>query len=276
MFNVDLHCHSTISDGVLTPAEVALRAKNNGVDIWALTDHDEVKGISAARQAAKECGLRYITGVEISVTWAKKTVHIVGLQIDETNPELIHGLEKTRQGRTNRAFKISNELAQHGIPDALEGAKKYVGNTDLISRTHFARYIVELGLYSNVNEVFKHYLIENKPGFIPHQWATLKDAVDWIVNANGIAVIAHPGRYHYNELAFHALLDEFKQLGGKAIEVVTGNHTKDQYEHYAHVAKKYGFLASRGSDFHSPKESHFDLGKLPPLPLGLTPIWHNW
>ncbi len=276
MLNVDLHCHSNVSDGTLSPAVVAARAKANGVDVWALTDHDEISGIAAAREAATALGLCYVAGVEISVTWAGQTVHIVGLQIDETEPTLVQGLHATRYGREQRGRDIAAQLALEGIPGAFEGALKHVGNPDLMSRTHFARYIVELGRCASIKEVFENFLSEGKPGYIPHRWATLEQAVSWITAAGGTAVIAHPGRYHYSELEFGALFDEFLQCGGLAIEVTTGSHTPAQYEEYARVAKRYGFLASIGSDFHSPGESRVDLGKLPPLPHGLTPVWHNW
>jgi 3',5'-nucleoside bisphosphate phosphatase len=276
MLNADLHCHSTISDGVLAPAAVAARAKLNGVELWALTDHDEVAGIPQARAAAAQAGMAYVAGVEISVTWAGQTVHIVGLQIDDTNPALVQGLAATRGGRELRAREMADQLAAAGIPHAFEGALKHVGNPDLISRTHFARFLVESGVCSDVHEVFRNYLTEGKPGFVPHRWASLENAMSWIHGAGGIAVVAHPGRYSFSELAFNAFLDEFKQLGGKAIEVVTGSHTVDQYQQYAKVAKYFGFQASRGSDFHGPCESRIDLGVLPPLPQGLTPVWHDW
>ena len=276
MLNVDLHCHSNISDGVLTPAAVAARAKANGVDVWALTDHDELDGIAAAREAAADLGLHYVPGVEISITWAGQTVHIVGLQIDETNADLAQGLINTRSGRERRAHEMAAQLAAAGIPGAYEGALKFVGNPDLISRTHFARYIIELGVCSDIGAVFRHYMIEGKPGFVPHRWATLKEAVTWIRGAGGIAVVAHPGRYKFSDLEAGAFFDEFKQLGGAAIEVMTGSHTVDQYDTFAKVAKAYGFMASRGSDFHGPGESRVDLGALPPLPDSVVPVWHNW
>ena len=276
MLNIDLHCHSTVSDGLLAPAEVAARAKANGVDIWALTDHDEIEGIPEARRAAADVGLKYVPGVEISVTWAEQTVHIVGLHIDETNENLVRGLKATRFGRERRAAEIAEQLASAGIPGAFEGALKFVSNPELISRTHFARYILELGLCADVGEVFRNYLTEGKPGYVPHRWASLQEAVTWIRGAGGIAVIAHPGRYKYNDLAFAAMFDEFKQLGGAAIEVVTGSHTVDQYSQYAKVANQYGFLASRGSDFHGPGESRIELGALPPLPDSVKPVWHDW
>ena len=276
MLNVDLHCHSNVSDGTLTPTALATRAKANGVDVWAMTDHDEVGGIAEARAVAKALALPFVPGVEISITWAGQTVHIVGLQIDENNTTLIEGLAATRGGREQRAREIAAQLAAAGIPDAFEGALKFVGNPDLISRTHFARYIIELGLSKDLHDVFVDYLGEGKPGFVPHRWATLQNAVEWIRRAGGIAVIAHPGRYKFSDLAFDALFSEFKDLGGAAIEVTTGSHTIDQYDYYAKVANNYGFLASRGSDFHGPGESRVDLGELPPLPSGVKPIWHDW
>ncbi|MBC3879843.1 PHP domain-containing protein [Undibacterium sp. LX40W] len=274
--NVDLHCHSTVSDGVLSPDVLAHRAKANGVDVWALTDHDEVGGIALAKEAARDIGLQYVTGVEISVTWASKTIHIVGLNFDETNNELVLGLAKTRSGRQRRAEDMAADLARVGIPNCYEGALKYVGNPDLISRSHFARYLVEIGVSPDVSSVFKSYLADGKPGFVPHRWATLSEAVGWIRGAGGYAVVAHPGRYDLSLIAHDEFLKEFKELGGVGIEVITGSHTPDQYEDYAKVAKQYGFLASRGSDFHAPDENLPDLGQLPLLSKDLTPVWSSW
>jgi predicted metal-dependent phosphoesterase TrpH len=276
MLNVDLHCHSTVSDGLLPPEVVAARAHHNGVDVWALTDHDEVGGVAIARAAAKNLDMQFVAGVEISVTWAKKTIHIVGLQIDETNPALVQGLYDTRHGREKRAQQIGAMLAEVGIPNAFEGALKFVGNPDLISRTHFARYMVEGGFCTDVSDVFKNYLVEGKPGYVEHRWSNLQDAVQWIQGSGGRAVVAHPGRYDLSQLEMAAFLDEFKQFGGVGIEVVTGSHTPDQFTEYAKVAERYGFLASRGSDFHGPGESMTELGALPPLPNNLTPVWHDW
>lgn len=276
MLNIDLHCHSNVSDGTLAPAEVAARAKANGVHVWALTDHDELGGIAEAREAAGDLGLRYVSGVEISVTWAEKTIHIVGLNIDETDSTLLQGLAATRGGRAARAQEMADQLKAAGIPYAFEGALKFVGNPDLISRTHFARYLIEIGICADVHEVFRKYLIEGKPGYVPHRWAKLKDAVTWIRCAGGLPIIAHPGRYSLSDLEFDAFLAEFKQAGGVGIEVVTGSHTPDQFETYAKVAKARGLLASRGSDFHGPGESRTDLGALPPLPATVLPVWHDW
>ncbi|WP_413628781.1 3',5'-nucleoside bisphosphate phosphatase [Herbaspirillum frisingense] len=272
----DLHCHSNVSDGLLPPEEVAARAKANGVGVWALTDHDEVGGVARARAAAQALGLQHVGGVEISVTWAGQTVHIVGLRIDETNRALVEGLAATRNGRERPAREIAQALDQYGICGAYEGALKHVGNPDLISRTHFARYLVECGQCGDTKEVFANYLTEGKPGYVPHRWATLEEAVRWIRGAGGVAVIAHPGRYKYSQTQFGALFDEFKQFGGAAIEVNTGSHTPEQYQEYAQVARSYGFLASMGSDFHGPGESRVDLGGLPALPTGVKPVWHDW
>jgi predicted metal-dependent phosphoesterase TrpH len=276
MINVDLHCHSRVSDGTLLPAELAARAKSNGVDLWAMTDHDEVGGIAEARAAAAALDLPFVPGVEISTTWSGQTVHIVGLRIDETNRALVDGLASMRGGREQRAREVAERLAAVGVTGTYEGALKYAGNPDLISRTHFARYLMEIGLCKNLQEVFSNYLGEGKAGYVPHRWATLTQAMDWIHGAGGIAVIAHPGRYKFSELQFDELFREFKELGGRAIEVTTGSHTVDQYDTYATIANKYGFLASRGSDFHGPGESRVDLGSLPPLPASVTPVWHDW
>lgn len=260
----------------MSPSQVAARAHANGVHVWALTDHDEVSGVAQARAAAAELGIRHVAGVEISVTYANQTVHIVGLNIDEQNVALLEGLAQTRAGRERRARKIGEELAAAGIPDAYEGALKFVSNPDLVSRMHFARYLIEQQRGRDVPEIFSNYLVRGKPGWVPHQWARLDEAIGWIRGAGGTAVLAHPGRYKYEPLAFSALLDDFKDAGGAGIEVITGSHTPHQYAQYAQVAKQYGLLASRGSDFHGPGESRVELGTLPPLPDDLRPVWHDW
>ncbi|MEJ8813698.1 3',5'-nucleoside bisphosphate phosphatase [Variovorax ureilyticus] len=273
ILNADLHCHSVVSDGTLTPEELAARAAANGVELWALTDHDEIGGQRRAAAAARQNGIKYLTGTEISVTFAGETVHIVGLGFDPDDAGMSEGLYDTRGGRGKRAQEMSEQLAKVGIQDAYEGALKFVGNPELISRTHFARFLVEGGYCRDTAEVFRKYLTEGKPGYVPHRWATLKDAVTWITAANGLAVIAHPGRYKFTANEEYALFLEFKAHGGKAIEVVTGSHTPAEYVEYADKALEFGFAASRGSDFHSPDESHCDLGKLPWLPGNLTPVW---
>jgi predicted metal-dependent phosphoesterase TrpH len=271
--NADLHCHSVVSDGTLTPEELALRAKTNGVELWALTDHDEIGGQARAAAAAAANGMAYLTGVEISVTFANETVHIVGLGFDATNPIIVNGLAKTRGGRGERAMEMSDGLAKVGIKGAYDGALKFVGNPELISRTHFARFLVESGVCKDTYEVFRKYLTEGKPGYVAHRWASLGDAVSWITQSGGVAVIAHPGRYKFTANEEFALFSEFKTHGGQGVEVVTGSHTTAEYVEYAAVAKEFGMVASRGSDFHSPDESRIDLGTLPMLPGDLTPVW---
>lgn len=271
--NADLHCHSVVSDGTLTPEILAARAKTNGVELWALTDHDEIGGQVRAASAAAANDMAYLTGVEISVTFANETVHIVGLGFDATNPIIVNGLAKTRGGRGERAMEMSDGLAKVGIKDAYTGALKFVGNPELISRTHFARFLVESGVCKDTYEVFRKYLTEGKPGYVPHSWAKLGDAVSWIVQSGGVAVIAHPGRYKFTANEEFALFSEFKTHGGQGVEVVTGSHTVAEYVEYAAVAKEFGMAASRGSDFHSPDESRIDLGTLPMLPGDLTPVW---
>ncbi|QNK75634.1 PHP domain-containing protein [Variovorax sp. PAMC28562] len=273
ILNADLHCHSVVSDGTMTPEALAARAAANGVELWALTDHDEVGGQHRAAAAARENGMRYLTGTEISVTFANETVHIVGLGFDPDDAAISQGLYDTRGGRSKRAMEMSEGLAKVGIKGAYEGALTFVGNPELISRTHFARFLVESGVCKDTYEVFRKYLTEGKPGYVPHRWATLKDAIRWITEAKGIAVIAHPGRYKFTANEEYALFLEFQAHGGKAIEVVTGSHTPAEYVEYADKALEFGFAASRGSDFHSPDESHMDLGKLPWLPGKLTPVW---
>ena len=271
--NPDLHCHSTVSDGTLEPEVVAARARANGVDLWALTDHDEVGGLQRAAAAAKAQGLAFLTGAEISVTFANTTVHIVGLGFDASDERLVQGLRQTRGGRGERAQEMAAQLAQVGIPGAYEGALRYVGNPELISRTHFARFLVEQRVCRDTGEVFRRFLTEGTPGFVPHRWARLGDAVRWICDAGGVAIIAHPARYSLSANEEFALFSEFRQHGGQGVEVVTGSHTTAECATYAGMAREFGLAASRGSDFHSPDESHTDLGTLPPLPGDLTPVW---
>ncbi|MEY3638733.1 MAG: hypothetical protein RIR68_1866 [Pseudomonadota bacterium] len=273
LLNADLHCHSVVSDGTLTPEALAARAKANGVQLWALTDHDEIGGQERAMAAAKAEGMQYLTGVEISITFAGKTVHIVGLGFDHKNEALVQGLRNTRGGRSERAKEMSDGLAKVGIVGAYEGSLKYVGNPELISRTHFARFLVESGVCKDTSEVFRKYLTENKPGFVPHRWASLENAVSWITGAGGIAVIAHPARYGFTANEEFALFTEFINHGGRAVEVITGSHSSADALQYADTALEFNLAASRGSDFHSPEESHTDLGTLPWLPGQLTPVW---
>jgi predicted metal-dependent phosphoesterase TrpH len=273
---VDLHAHSTRSDGLLTPAALIARAAERGVKVFALTDHDDIGGLAEARASAESAELTFINGVEISVTWAGQTLHVVGLCIDPEDAVLVGGLNRLRMGRAQRAQAIATELARAGVDGSLEGARRYVTNPELVGRTHFARYLVERGFARDVSAVFKRFLASDKPGYVPHQWASLEEALGWIRASGGFAVLAHPGRYKLPDLQRDILFDQFKQAGGVAVEVVTGSHTPDQYVRYARYAQRFGLLASVGSDFHGPGEGYRDLGELPGLPHGCTPIWSTW
>ncbi len=273
----DLHSHSTVSDGVLTPREVVERAKERGVELFALTDHDEVSGLAEAARAADDVGMAFVNGVEISVTWSSTTVHVVGLGIDPDNAQLKAALAAVRSGRAERAQQMAAGLAAAGIDDCYEGALRFVRNPDLISRTHFARHLVESGVCRDLREVFKKYLVAGKPGYVPHEWARLDEAVQWISAAGGVAVLAHPGRYRVGELKLRELISQFKDGGGVALEVVTSNHTDEQIRQFARMATEMNLEASRGSDFHGPGEAeNVELGVVPMLPAGLIPVWHRF
>jgi 3',5'-nucleoside bisphosphate phosphatase len=281
MLDYDLHCHSTASDGLLPPADLVARAAERGVKVLALTDHDELVGLAAARAAADQNGLQFIDGVEISVTWRSHTLHIVGLRIDPAWSPLVEGVAEVRNGRGERARLMADSLARSGIGGALEGAYRHASNPTMIGRTHFARFLVEQGYSKDVRSVFKKYLIKGKPGYVAHQWATLEQAIGWINGSGGVAVLAHPGRYmmgpkSMGRTTMHELLGEFVGQGGQAIEVVTGSHSPAQYAEFARYAAEFGLLASCGSDYHGPGESFRDLGRLPDFPLDCRPVWQAW
>lgn len=273
VLNADLHCHSSVSDGTLPPEALAARAAANGVELWALTDHDELGGQRRAREAALDLGLAWLAGVEVSVSFAGETVHVVGLGVDIDDPALVAGLAATRAGREQRARDMAAGLAAVGIPGAYEGALRHVSNPQLVSRTHFARFLVEAGRCASTHEVFRHYLVDGKPGYVPHRWAGLGETVRWITAAGGTAVIAHPARYRFTPTEEYALFTEFVAHGGRGVEVVTGSHSEAEAIRYAETAEEFGLLASRGSDFHDPDESRTDLGALPWLPGRLPPVW---
>ena len=276
MPNIDLHCHSTVSDGLLTPTQLVEHAAARGVTMLALTDHDDVGGLDEARRAAAENNITFINGVEISVNWRDQTLHIVGLGIDPDYPQLAQGLASIRDGRTVRARNIAAQLDKFGIHGSFEGACSHAGGGQLIGRMHFARFLVQQGYAKDAKSVFKKYLVKGKPGYAPHIWVSLSDAVGWIRGSGGRAVIAHPARYKLSKDALDELLLEFRALGGEAIEVVTSSHTPEQSLLFARHTQRLGLLASRGSDFHGPGESYFDLGRMPELPPDCTPIWHDW
>jgi predicted metal-dependent phosphoesterase TrpH len=273
---IDLHSHSTWSDGLLKPADLVSRAAERGIGMLALTDHDETGGLEEARLRARSVGVELVNGVEISVSWGDHTLHVVGLRVDPAHPALAGGLTRLREGRRDRAETIAAELGKSGIEGALEGARSYVTNPELVGRTHFARFLVERGYARDVQGVFRKYLAAGKPGYVPHQWADLGEAIDWIAASGGLAVLAHPGRYPLDGAQREGLFTAFKDAGGTGVEVVTGSHSVDQFHLYADYARRYGLLASCGSDFHGPGESRRDLGKLPALPGRCEPIWSRF
>lgn len=271
----DLHSHSTASDGSLSPTDLVARAIEHNVDVLALTDHDGTEGICEAQHAAKGSGLRLIAGVEISVTWAKSTVHIVGLDIDPDNDILQQGLRTMRNERVGRAEEIANRLDKAGIPDALAGAKKYASEV-MLGRLHFAQFLVEQGYAKDIKAVFKRYLVRNKPGYVPGEWATLEDAVNWITSAGGHAVIAHPARYKMTATKRRRLITDFKEAGGIGFEVVSGRQHPEEVKTLAALADQFELLASCGSDFHTPDNTWVELGKLAVLPKRCSPIWNKF
>lgn len=274
--HIDLHCHSTVSDGILAPAALVRHAAAQGVKVLALTDHDDVRGLDEAKQVADELGIRLINGVEISVTWNKRTLHIVGLKISPDFAPLLAGLASIREGRHIRAEGMAEGLSKIGIGGSLQGAYAHVGEGGLISRTHFARFLMESGYAKDTRSVFKNYLVKGKPGYFEHRWANIEDAMSWILESGGIPVLAHPGRYDLGRTNMLKLLSEFREMGGKAIEVVTGSHTKDQYQEFARLAHQFDLLASVGSDYHGAAHSYMEMGRLPELPTGCVPVWHDW
>ena len=272
----DLHCHSNVSDGLLPPAQVAHRAADRGLELWALTDHDEVAGLAEARAVAEERGLRFLDGSEISVSWRDDaSFHVVGLGIDPTHPPLVAGLKAIRDGRDGRARRIAAELEKTGIRDAYNGAARHAEKASLISRAHFARFLVERKISPDVKSVFDHYLAKGKPGYVPHEWASLADALRWIADSGGVAVLAHPLRYRVSRDELRVFLGEFKERGGQGIEVACGAHAAEEVQECARLARHFGFRASVASDFHGPGESYADLGMTPPLPDDLVPVWRD-
>ena len=268
-----LQCHSSASDGLLPAADVARRAAANGVEMLSLTDHDNLAGLADARQVAEEAGMRFINGVEISIEWGGLQVHVLGYNFAADDALLNAGLESIRAGRLERARRMSLEFEKIGIAGSFEGALRYAENPTLVSRAHFARYLVEIGVCKDVRSVFESYIVPGRPGYVDHRWVTLADAVGWIVGAGGIASVAHPGRYKFSRPEMRSLLEEFKSLGGQAVEVISGSHSAENVALFSRLAREFGFMASCGSDFHGPGESYIDLGKIPPLPASLTPVW---
>ena len=272
---IDLHCHSTISDGLYPPEQLVAYAHKQGVKVLALTDHDDMGGLVAARKAAEQHGMQFINGVEISVTWKKRTLHIVGLKVDPEYAPLKTALDAVRQGRLDRAKLMAEGLEKAGIEGCFEGAQKIAGDS-ILTRSHFARFLVEAGHVKNVKTVFKKYLVKGKPGFVEHQWMSLEECVTLIKDSGGAAVIAHPGRYDLGRINMHLLMHEFRGYGGEAIEVVTGSHNPPQYEQFATIAHRFSLKASLGSDYHGPGISYMEMGCISELPPSCVPIWQDW
>jgi predicted metal-dependent phosphoesterase TrpH len=271
----DLHCHSTVSDGLLSPKDLVAYAAKQGVKVLALTDHDDLAGLAEAREAANQHGIQFVNGVEISVTWRKRTLHIVGLKVDPNNAALKFAFEAVRIGRDTRAREMSADLTKMRIHGAYEGAKALAGNS-IITRTHFARFLVENGHAKDNKSVFKKYLVKGKPGFKDHEWMSLEQAVKLIKDSGGIPVIAHPGRYDLGTINMLLLMHQFKSLGGVAIEVVTGSHNPPQYQQFAKIAHRFGLKSSLGSDYHGTGISYMPMGYVPDLPAGCVPVWDDW
>jgi predicted metal-dependent phosphoesterase TrpH len=268
----DLHSHSTASDGTLSPTELVGKARSCGVDVLALTDHDTLDGVADASRAVSGLELRLVPGVEISVTWQAMTIHILGLNVDPGNQALLDGLQGLQTFRDWRAEEIGRKLAKKGIPGALEGASQYRKGR-ILSRTHFAHFLVHSGYAASVRDVFKHYLIKGKPGYVHGEWASLEQALGWIRQAGGLAVIAHPARYRLTRSKLRKLLGEFRENGGAGLEVVSGSHSRDETLHMAAVSREHQLFASCGSDYHGPEKPWVELGRLRQLPQGCIPIW---
>lgn len=268
----DLHCHSTASDGDLSPTELMRRARQQGVAALSLTDHDTTAGLNEASAAAAEAGLRFINGIELSTTWKDKSLHIVGLGIDPTYSPLAKAIGELQTTRLNRAEQIGLKLEKKRIPGAFD-AVKYAAGPGMITRTHFAHFLLSQGHVSTLQESFDRYLGKGKPAYVATPWADLSTAIGWITGAGGVAVLAHPLRYRLTASWMKRLLTAFKDAGGQGIEVVTGRITPDDIQCAADYARRFQLAGSTGSDFHSPKNQWIELGRLPPLPSGITPVW---
>lgn len=268
----DLHCHSTASDGALAPAEVVRRAHQQGVTTLALTDHDTTAGLREAAQAAEDCGIRLIPGIELSAIYANQCLHIIGLNIDAEQPMLIEGLTKQQSLREQRALKMAEKLQKKGIAGAYEAVTQAAGNGE-ITRSHFADFLVAQGHVDNQQDAFDRYLSKGKPAFVPTQWASLEDVVSWIRSAGGVAVLAHPLRYKLSFKWMNKALAAFKQAGGQGVEVVTGRASEDDIRLSLQFVRKHQLLASVGSDFHTPENQWVELGRLAPLPAEAEPVW---
>ena len=272
---IDLHCHSNVSDGLLSPAELMSHAAENNVQAIALTDHDDIAGLSEASITAKSLNIIFINGVEISVTWKKRTLHIVGLNFDKDNKLLFQGLKKIRDGRYKRAQLMADGLGMAGIQGAMDGAKSYAKNST-IGRIHFAQFLVAQGYAKDISAVFKKFLTPGKPGYVNHEWISLEESIRLINGAGGDAIIAHPGRYDMGNKLYPKLFQEFKDLGGTGVEVMSGSQDPSQANYFSKLAANYNLFSSCGSDFHGKGISHRALGNVRSLPNDSIPIWTKW
>lgn len=272
---IDLHCHSNVSDGLLSPAELMSHAAENNVQAIALTDHDDIAGLSEASITAKSLNIIFINGVEISVTWKKRTLHIVGLNFDKDNKLLFQGLKKIRDGRYKRAQLMADGLGMAGIQGAMDGAKSYAKNST-IGRIHFAQFLVAQGYAKDISTVFKKFLTPGKPGYVDHKWISLEESIRLINGAGGDAIIAHPGRYDMGNKLYPKLFQEFKDLGGTGVEVMSGSQDPSQANYFSKLAANYNLFSSCGSDFHGKGISHRALGNVRSLPNDSIPIWTKW
>ena len=274
MLLADLHCHSRASDGAYSPAEVAARAAGHGVTLWALTDHDTLDGVPEAQAAAAQLGMDFLCGAEISVSYAGKTVHIVGLGMDSSNAALLQGLAQTRSGRAGRMQAMADKLAALGIAGAYHGALAFSETEDGLSRTHLAQFLVQAGHCASMQAAFDRYLADGQAAYVPFEWAKLQDAVGWISGAGGVAVIAHPARYKFADALEQAFFTDFVAAVGQAVEIMTGSHQPHELAPYADLAKQFGLAHSCGSDFHGVGNEDYDLGHYPYISLkGIAPVW---
>ncbi len=271
----DLHTHSTASDGAFSPELLVEKASAVGINTLALTDHDTVSGLVAAQNASRKHNVTLINGIELSCLWNNKTIHVVGLNIKADSKTIIDATIHLNHLREERAIKIGEKLRKVGIDNAYENAKRIAaGGT--VTRQHFSTFLIENGNAKNQTEVFKRYLVNNKPGYASVEWPSLEETIAQINAAGGVSVIAHPLRYKLTATKLRNLIKEFKGFDGRAIEVITGHNQSTEIQLATGYAKRYGVAASVGSDFHNGNTPWSQLGKLAKLPQGLTPVWELW
>lgn len=271
---IDLHMHSNVSDGSLSPSELVHLAYDNGVQLMALTDHDSMDGVHQASAVAEELGMGFIPGVEVSTGWGGRVIHIVGLGLDASAAGVDAFFRDVCTKRDRRGQLIGERFASFGIQGAYEGALSLADNKDNLSRTHFARWLLKAGYVSQYQEAFDKYLKTGRPCCVEIDWPGLDEVVELIHSAGGMAVIAHPGRYAFSEdWMLDELFKKFQALGGEAIEVCSGSQTRDADQKFAEVARQMGFLASAGSDWHTHGGARPLPGHQSPIPEDLTPVW---